>query len=110
MARSGQKFSPILIVFIIFSAGEDGMVIVPYHFIGEEPRGWKSAIKEFDEKTCIRFVLRAPALARRGEVAVYSSGQGCGARVGRFADDVTQVVLSKEGCWRKGRGGSEGGS
>ena len=82
------------------------MVVVPYHFIGEEPRGWKSAIEEFEEKTCIRFVLRPPA--RRGEGAIYSSGQGCGARLGRFADDVTLMVLSKEECWRKGKGGRDG--
>ena len=91
----------ILILLTILKASDDGKVVVPYHFIGEEPQGWKSAIEEFAEKTCIRFVLRAPAW--RGEVAVYSNGRGCGAKVGWQADDVTPVVLDKKGCWTKGK-------
>ena len=90
----------MLIVFNNFPASDDGTVVVPYHIVGEEPQGWKSAIAEFAEKTCVQFVSRPPA--RGGQVAVYSSGQGCGARIGRFAEDITQVVLSRNGCWTKG--------
>ena len=76
-------------------------MVVPYHFIGEEPADWKSAIADFTEKTCVRFVSRPPA--KRGEVSVYTSGRGCGAKVGWFADSVTPVVLNKKACWRKGK-------
>ena len=77
-------------------------MIVPYHFVNgvQEPEGWQSAIEEFEEKTCIRFVPRPPS--RRDEVGVYTNGRGCGAKVGRFSDEVTPVILSKKGCGRKG--------
>ena len=85
----------------IAKASDDGKVVVPYHFIGEEPADWKSAIADFTEKTCIRFVSRPPAM--RGEVSIYTSGRGCGAKVGWFADSVTPVVLNKKACWKKGK-------